>query len=457
MAALTILNEWLKDQFEQPGRITAMSDRKTVFKGKISVRQDSGENFRQPALLHGGRAWAGSRAAAQSISNDNEANLAPFDFVSYVGKIKGNLKILHDEIAATGNDKARMGAYAKTLQVKVDNMLQAHGTRVNRGVLGPPGMWLFRGTILNGVITVDTRDAKAIAYIETRADQLHASANDGSSSAHTLLGGTSAIGYVTALTGRYGAAPTVTVSTSFGGSAATPAGWTESTSIFFYFRDDFKGGIDTGAKFGHRFDSIQAWVTATDATDTYKSVDRSRDPRMSGVKLITTDVATLGVEEVFEELFDIGRERADWSGGQEIFVSTKRFRQVSRHLESRRMRTDSGKTAKTSQKTSGDARYASSGAVFSYNTICLEHMSGSFEIIDEIDMPNDYMLATRTDDWEFVHYDGMPHLIDDDGTDMLRQTNEDDYEMRWTANISFKPKKDAVLTGTGRAPFPVDL
>lgn len=456
MAALTILNEWLKDQYEQPGRIKAMSDRKAVFKSKISVRQDSGENFKQPALLHGGRGWADTRAAAQAISNDNEANLAPFEWTSYVGKIKGNLKILHDEIAATGNDKARMGAYAKTLQVKVDNMLEAHGTRVNRGTLGPPGMWLFRGTLSAGVITIDSRDAKAIAYVEPRADQLQASANDGSSGAHSLLGSGS-VGYVVSLTGRFGSAPTVTVSTSFGGSAATPSGWTEGSTIYFYFRGDFKGGIDTGAKFGHRHDSIQAWVTSTDATDTYKGVDRSRDPRMSGVKLITTDVATDGVEEVFEHLFDIGRERAGWTGGQEIYASTARFRQVSRHLESRRMRTDSGKTAKTSQKSGGDSRYASSGATFSYNTICLEHMSGSFEIIDEIDMPNDYMLATKTDDWEFVHYDGFPHLIDDDGVDMLRQTNEDDYEMRWTANISFKPKKDALLTNTGRSPFPVDL
>jgi hypothetical protein len=457
MAVLTILNEWLKDQYEQPGRIKAMSDRKTVFKSKISVRQDSGDNFKQPALLHGGRGWAASRAAAQAISNDNEANLAPFEFTSYVGKIKGNLRILHDEIAATGNDKARTGAYAKTLQVKVDNMLQAHGTRINRGALGPPGMWLFRGTISSGVITIDSRDLKAIAYIETRADQLQASANDGSSSAHSLLGGGS-VGYVVSATGRFSTtSATVTVSTSFGGSAATPSGWTEGTTIYFYFRDDFKGGIDTGAKFGHRIDSIQAWVTATDATDTYKGVDRSRDPRMSGVKLTTTDVATLGVEEVFEQLFDIGRERANWSGGKEMFVSNARFRQLSRHLESRRMRMDSGKVAKKAEKKGGDERYSSSGATFSYNTICLEHQSGSYEIIDEVDMPNDYVLATSTDDWEFVHWDGFPHLIDDDGTDMLRLSTEDDYEMRWTANASFKPKKDAQIIDTGRAPFPVDL
>ena len=224
---------------------------------------------------------------------------------------------------------------------------------------------------------------------------------------------------------------------------------------YFYFRDDFKGGIDTGAKFGHRIDSIQAWVTSTDATDTFKGVDRSRDPRMSGVKLTTTDVATLGVEEVFEQLFDIGRERANWSGGKEMFVSNARFRQLSRHLESRRMRMDSGKVAKKTEKKGGDERYSSSGATFSYNTICLEHQSGSYEIIDEVDMPNDYVLATSTDDWEFVHWDGFPHLIDDDGTDMLRLSTEDDYEMRWTCNASFKPKKDAQIIDTGRAPFPV--
>ncbi len=456
MAALTILNEWLKDQFEQPGRIEAMSKRKTVFLDKISTRQDSGENFRQPALLHGGRAWADSRSAAQAISNDNESNLAPFDWVSYVGKIKGNLLILHDEIAATGNDKEKMGAYAKTLQVKTDNMLQTFGSRVNRGILGPKGMWLFRGTILNGVITIDSRDANRIAYVEVRADQLQASADDGSSTSHTLYGSGS-VGFCVSLTGRFGTAPTVTVSTSFGGTAATPSGWTESTTIYFYFRGDFKGGIDTGSKFGHRIDSIQAWVTDTDATDTYKAVDRSRDPRMSGVKLITTDVTNDGVEEVFEHLFDIGRERADWDGDKEMFVSTARFRQLSRHLESRRMRTADGSRYTSSRKEGGDSRYASSGATFSYATITLNHQSGAYEIIDEVDMPADYVLATSTGDWEIVHYDGFPHLIDDDGVDMLRKTTEDDYEMRWTANPSFKLKKDAMITNTGRAPFPVAL
>jgi hypothetical protein len=455
MAVLTILNEWLKEQFEQPGRIQAMTDRKAVFSSKLSKRQDSGESFEQPALLHGGRAWAGSRAAAQSISNENEANLAPLAFKSFVGKQKGNLLILHDEIAATGNSKERTGAYAKTLQVKTDNMLQTFGTRNNRAILGPPGMYLFRGTIASGVITLDSRDVDRISYVEVRADQLQASADDGSSASHSLLGAGS-IGYPISLTGRYGNTPTVTVATSFGGSASTPAGWTEGATIFFYFRDDFKGGIDTGAKFGHRIDSIQAWVTATDATDTYKNVDRSRDPRLSGVKLITTDVTTLNEEEVFEELFDIGRSRANWSGEKEMWVSTKRFRQLSRHLESRRMRTGDS-VAKKTRKEGGDKRYASSGATFSYATICLEHQSGAYEIIDEVDMPNDYILATNTSDWEIVHYDGFPHLIDDDGTDMLRKSTEDDYEMRWTANPSFKLKKDAMITETGRAPFPVSL
>lgn len=456
MSALTILNEWLKDQYEQPGRIEAMAKRKTVFTDGVSVRQDSGESFRQPALLHGGRAWAASRSDAQSISNDNEANLAPLEFQSFVGKIKGNLLILHDEIAATGNDKERMGAYAKTLQVKTDNQLDCFGSRINRGVLGPKGMWLFRGTIANGVITLDSRDVNRVAFVEPRADQLQASLDDASSPSHVLLGSSSK-GFVVSLTGRFGNSPTVTVSTSFGGSAATPSGWTEATTLYFYFLGDFKGGIDTGAKFGHRIDSIQAWATDTDATDTYKNVDRSRDPRLSGVKLLTADVSALGVEEVFEELFDVGRERANWSGAKEMFVGTKRFRQLSRHLESRRMRSDDGSKFKRTEKKGGDERYASSGATFSYPAICLEHQSGAYEIIDEVDMPNDYILATNRSDWEIVHYDGFPHLIDDDGTDILRKTTEDDYEMRWTCNASFKLKKDAMISHTGRSPFPVAL
>jgi len=456
MAVLTILNEWLKEQYEQPGRIQAMAKRKTVFLDKLSVRQDSGENFSQPALLHGGRAWAHTRADAQSISNDNEANLAPLEWKSYVGKVKGNMLILHDEIAATGKSKEHQGAYAKTVQVKTDNQLQAFGSRMNRGTLGPPGMYLFRGVISAGVITLDSRDVNRVAHVEVAADQLQASVDDGSSPAHVLLGAGSK-GFVTALTGRYGNTPTISVATSFKGAAATPAGWTEGVTLHFYFLGDFKGGIDTGAKFGHRIDSIQAWVTPTDATDVFKNVDRLRDPRLSGVKLVAADVTTLNEEEVFEELFDIGRERADWSGGKEMFVGTKRFRQLSRHLESRRMRMSDGSKYTKGRKEGGDKRYASSGATFSYPTISLDHQSGAYEIIDEVDMPNDYILATNTDDWEIVHYDGFPHLIDDDGVEMLRKTTEDDYEMRWTSNASFKLKKDALLTDTGRAPFPVAL
>jgi hypothetical protein len=450
--SLTILNEWMKEQYEQPGRIESMAKRAAVFLDQVDVRQDNGDSFNQPALLHGGRGWGSSRAEAQSISNENEANLAVAEWKSVVGKIKGNLLILHDEIAATGKSKEKAGAYAKTLQVKVDNQLECFGTRINRGILGPKGMWLFRGTIASGVITLNTNDVSRIAYIEVYADQLQASANDASSDAHTLLGGGS-IGYPISLTGRFSNSPTVTVSTSFSGSAATPSGWTEATTLYFYFRGDFKGGVDTGTKFAHRIDSIQAWITDSDATDTFKNVDRSRDPRFSGVKLSDSDVAEDNIESVFEHLSDIGRERANWKTAKTAFVSTSRFRQLSRNLESRRMRGE-GVNAKRGEKSGGDKRYASSGATFSYAYICLEHQSGSYEVVDEIDMPSDYILMTDPKDWEIVHYDGFPHLLDDDGTDMLRKTNEDDYEMRWTTNPSFKPKKDKMISQTGRAPFP---
>lgn len=452
MAALTILNEWLHEQYEQPGRIESMAKRATVFLDGVPVRQDNGELFAQPAMLHGGRGWAESRANAQSISNDNEANLAVLEWKSYVGKIKGNLLILHDEIAATGNSKEKAGAYAKTLQVKVDNMLECFGTRLNRGILGAPGMWLMRGQIVAGVITLNTADADRIAYLEPLADQLQASANDGSSPAHTLLGGGSK-GFVVSLTGRFGNAPTVTVGTSFGASAATPAGWTESTNLFFYFLGDFKGGIDTGAKFGHRIDSIQAWLTATDATDTFKNVDRSRDPRLSGVKLSDSDVANDTIEEVFEHLSDIGRKRANWREAKTMWCATDVFRRLSRSLESRRMRGEGVSFSKQERK-GGDKRYASAGATFSYSVIRLEHQTGAYDVIDEIDMPADLILCTNPSDWEILHYDGFPHLIDDDGTDMLRKTNEDDYEMRWTTNPSFKPKKDKMISQSGRCPIP---
>jgi hypothetical protein len=442
--SLEILDQYLFNIYEKPGRIETMSKRANPFLSLVDTRMQSGENFQQPISINGGRAWASSRTEAQAISNTSAGNGQVSKWISYVGKIAGNLKISHDEIAGTGGDKEATAAFARALSFKVDNHLSEFGGLMSRSILGPAGMYVFTGQIVSGVITLTSANADRVAEVEL-GDQLQASADDASSSAHTLLGASS-IGYLTARTIE-GSSPTVTVSTTPGGSAGTPAGWTESTTIYFYRVGDFKGGIDTGAKFGHRIDSIQAWVPATTSVlTTFKGVVRTQDTRLFGVRLLSTDdaVTSGNIESVLESLNDLGRSRYGFKNMKKVFMHTSRFRQLSRSLESRRWRDASASTRKSGE----------GSAEFSYAVISMTTTSGAYEVIDDPTMPVDYALMTDPDDWEIVTWSGFPQILSEDGVKMLRQSTADDYEMRHLVYPSFKLKEDRQISQTGRTPLP---
>lgn len=439
---------WLFRRYLKPkGKIMAMNERDRPFFSMIKKTYNSGgADFNTPALVHGGRGWSNTRSNAQSISDTSTGNGGFGSWQNKPGRYVGSLQFSDIEIAQSESSDAAFVAFEKSQKARTDAHMAEFGGIFNRLTLGPPGGYLFQiSSISSGVLTLTSTDAERVADVE-RGDQLVASDDDGDSTSDTLVGSGS-VGYVIAVN-REGSTPTVTVATSDGGSAASPTGW--GANDYVYRKGEFGGAYDSGTTGGHVIDSYQSWVTATADTATFKSIDRSLDTRLSGVRQTTAQVATLNIEEALEQMFVIGRSRNGWKGKHVAFVHTTEFVRVSRSLESRRFRGDSVSYSTESRTVNGEKAYAS----FSYNVIKLMTQSGSIELIDEPHMPTGVAYFIRPEDWEYRCLEQMPTIMRKDSNEILRKTTDDDYELRSTVYASFMLRDTGVISQNGRTALP---
>jgi hypothetical protein len=442
--SLEYLDNYLFRRYRKPGKITAMSKREKPWLSMIKDRIiDGGSDWNTPALLSGGRGYARTRAQVQAIHRTPLGNGAFAQWRNSPGTYAGGYEISNREIALS---KGAEAAFAKAQGIKADAHVGEFGSIMARGILGPPGWYLFTGTCTNGVISITAAEAFRVGEVEL-GDQLVASADPGDDPTDSELGGGS-VGHVINIS-RSATTKTITVSPTPEGAAGTPAGWTGT--MYFFRRGEMGGGVDRGADNNSRFviDSVQAWVPETEPSDTYKNVDRSRDSRLSGCRQLAADVATMTIEEVFESLYDLGRTLYGWKGKKKFFVHTTRFRQLTRSLENRRLR-GGGSFEKGERKGGGSEDYAS----FSYAYVSLTTQEGSYEIIDDPHMPADYALCMDPDDWEIVTAAGFPEVIDHDKNKVLRHASEDVFEFREAVYGSFQLKPEAQISQTGRTPLP---
>lgn len=445
-------DQWLHRQYIRPqGKIQAMSERDRPFLSMIKkVTNRGGSDFNTPAYVSTPRGWGNTRAQAQAISGTATGNGQYGTWQSTPGNYSGDVLFSDREVSASdGMSDSGFAAFAEAQKTKVEGLFESFGGIMSRLMLGPSGGYVFTCTESTGVLTLTSTFAERVADIEV-GDQLVASANDGSDTGHALLGSGS-IGFVIEVN-RDGSTPTVTVSATDGGVAGTPASW---TGTMFIFRvGEFKGCIDRGpnpASSTLVIDSIQSWLPATADTGTFKGVDRSLDTRLSGVRQTATDVAALNIEETLEELATKGRSRFGWKGAKKIFVHTTRFKELSRSLETRRLRGGDTSNYKSSMASGGGKEaYAS----FSYNTIELMAQGGAYTICDEPHMPQDLAIAMSPEDWEIRCYEEFPSVLDKDSNEILRKTTTDDYSLRAKVYASFMLSAKGMVSHSGRTALP---
>lgn len=450
----TDFEEWINRIYIKPqGKLTAMSELEQVFLSMVPKQENmGGESFTTPAYISTPRGHGRTRSEAQSIASTTAGGGSYGAWKSTPGNAVSSVEFSNREVAQSqGMSESGFAAFAEAQKTKIDGLIEGFGSKMSRLILGPPGSYLFQAaSISSGVITLDADYADVIGLIEP-GDQLQLSDEDGDEANDTLVGSES-IGYVIAVDPE-GSQPTVTVSTSPGGSASSPTAWEANGTGYLYKRGEFQGGIDRGETSPSSsklvIDSIQAWNPPTTLTNTFKGVDRSVTSKLTGLRRSSSDITGLNIEECLLSMFRLGRQRYGWKGGQKIFMNSTEFGKVADSLETRRIRGMEPMKYERGEGTSG-----STGASFGYSKIKLFATSGAFEIIDEPHMPPGLAIATDPSKWRVRSAEGFPQAMDKDGNRILRKTTDDDYEFRLTAYASFMLAPDGIISHTGRTALP---
>lgn len=401
-----------------------------------TLTDPGGESFNSFLTISGGVGWSSTRTAAQAIADQGgqRGNGAFQQIRNSYGKVAGEVTIREFAIKQAESGSA---AAMRAIGAHVDLHLKQFGQMAEWMVMGHRGLALCTFTISSGICTV-TSNPEHISRI--RPDMLLvASANDGTTG--SLLGSGST-GFVIAVT-RSGASPTFTVSATSGGAAGTPSGWTGTMSAFIsgtWFGTVGGGGADNGTNEGFVIDTIDSWVpAAAPSSAAFKTMDRTIDEVLGGVRLTAAEVATLNMAQRLELLAVTGRSRFGWddTSGYRAYVHTTRFNELNQLLQRTDMRSAgySGTQSKSS---------------YGYNVISMCSIGANVEVVDAPFMDPTFGWMLNPKNWLLHSSAGWPAVMDDDGLKFIRKTTLDAYSLQYTGYGSFRTDDPSK---TGRVPL----
>lgn len=258
---------WLNRWYLKLDNYHAASIKGSPWLKRVKFTKRGGESVVSRFTLYGHRSSSGDIQTAQGIAANNRGGSRKMAWNVTYGEYSGSILVPHrdQELSRQDDDAA-----AKALTFEVGLALKQHGNELTRIWFSNPGYSLVSAVRAHsaGVITLGNAQEASNFY---PGDQIVISANNGSSSAHTLVAG-SGVGYVISRDLRAG---TVTVSATPGGSAGAPANW--AATSYFYFREGefLPGGTEI-------MTPLQAYLPQAPVTTTLNGVDRSLDSILSG-------------------------------------------------------------------------------------------------------------------------------------------------------------------------------
>lgn len=417
----TLSEQLLKRKYDNSSKVENAGLVATAFLKQVSrVTNPSGDSYTTFLTLSGGVGWAGSRAGAQAISGQGgtRGNGAWQQIKNSRGVLKGEVTVEEQEIKRANSGDA---SALRALAAHSDTHLAHWGQFTEAMVLGHRGLYLTTGTVSSGVVTITGSDSSPEHITRIKKDMLIvASASNGTTG--TLLGAPG-IGYVIGVS-RSGSSPTFTVAATSGGSAGTPAGWTGTMYFFVYETwSASAGGQDSGTDRGFFIDTLDSWVpAAAPASTAFKTVDRTTDDLLGGIRMTAAEVASLNLLQRLEALAVLGRSRYGWNDAKKIaYVHTIVFNKMSQLLQ----RTDV-RQAGYGTKDSGKGEYG-----YKY----LEMTSIGADVrVEECPVADPLTIwLLDPDDWTLHSDAGFPSVMDEDGLRWVRDRSNDTFALQYTS------------------------
>jgi hypothetical protein len=435
----TLPEQLLKRKYDSRTKVENLALVDTGFLQKVSrsVGPD-GDSFTSFIQLSGGVAWAGTRQGARAIAGQGgrRGNGSFQAIKNSAGCLKGECEVRERDVArANSADASALRAIAAT----VDGHLAQFGQTVEWMAMGvSEGMSICTGSIVDGVIALSVPEH----VTRIRQDMLLVASATAGTSGSALGGGS--IGFVQRV-GRLGTAPTVSVSPTSGGAIATPAGWTESTTLFFFMYETYapsNGGAghdnqSDGDTSGFVFDTIESWNPSdrTGLATPFKTMVRSTEELLAGVVLSPTEVANLNILERIELLAVTGRSRAGWKKDSTIvaYVHTTRFNEAAQLLRTEDMR-NRGFHMKDSGKAETGYKYI--------EITCI----GADVRLEECPLYDTRICRMlNAEDWEIHSSHGFPQVVSDiDGLRWIRDKDNDTYVLQYSAYPSIRTRNPAM-------------
>lgn len=399
----TTFDAFLKEWYS-PGKIAEL-----VYTGRPAledVKKDgsgSGRRCIQPILFGNPQGLAADLANAQTAAQQagNGGTQKSEDWIVPWGDYSAVMEIT-SKVLLQARDN--LGAFMRAKKVNVDGILNAFGDTMS-AYLFREGRNLCVFTISTGVCTVVTKQDLANIHVGMI---INASADDGTSASHTLLGSGSA-GFVFA---RNPNAGTFTVATSAAnaaaGTAGTPGSWTGT--MYAFRQGDFGGSGATAI-----FDGYGQWIPASDPSSTaFNGVNRTIDIQALSGSRLTGISAAVGVEQRVKRLVTAIAGVNGRKGPNVIYANPDKWQELADSLEARGYRMADGKDA-----------------AFNYGGIRVA-MGGKFvDIKADPFCPYGTIFAINLDVVTMYSLDKFLHLVNGDGLEMLRKSNANTYEMRW--------------------------
>lgn len=400
-AANAVLKELYTDQVLQmmvykDNPAMALMPKNTDFGGKY-----------KPIPIIIGTSQGNSNTFANAQANQTAANLQSFLLTS-----TSDYAIAQIDNRTMLSAKTDKMAFIQTAKVLVDGAIRAATNRAAFAIFGDgTGTIGAISTISSGVITLS--QAGSVTQFEVNQTL----------KAGTTSGGTqhAAKGYVIAVNRGAG---TVTVSTTLGGTAATPTNWTNSDSL------------TTDGDLNAKMSGFQAWLPATAPTsgDSFYGVNRSTDvTRLGGIRY---SGATTG--ETLEETIISASALVAREGGRpnKLITNFATYAALEKSLGSK-------------------VQYVTAemvnNPVIAFRGIKVSGANTTIDVFPDRSCPALRGFLLQMDTWALEGLGDIPMILKyGDGLDMLRVYNADSSELRvgsygnvscnapgWNAQITF--------------------
>lgn len=417
-STLTTFDAFLKDNYTKDEVARTVNETHTFLDSLDTGRRGTGRRLVIPIVDTNPQGLAAIVADAQTAAEQSPGtggNIQGTEFLVTWGDYSAHVDIGDKVMAASASD---LGAFFEDKKEEIDGLYRAFGDVMSSYMLRDSGHSLgSTTTISTGVVTL-TNKADIVNFEVGML--LVASANDGTSTGHSLIGAPS-IGYVISV--NYGTG-SFTVSTTSGGTAGTPTSWTGT--MYFFRNSDFGGGSSPNVI----LKGFGAWNPASDPSggESFYGVDRSIQMiRRSGVRLVAADVNGLGLETRLKKLIVRMASRA--KAAKKILLHPEQWQPLSDSIEGRGQRALDGE-----------------GATFSYRKIDLSTPAGMVEVISDKFMPITDAYAYDPDAIRVATLSGFPAIVNADGLQMLRKSNSNAYEFRLICYPAYA-HRDPVRTG----------